>query len=472
MLFVFMFLPAALLLYLMLGRWMKDYLLLALSILFYAAGSYKYAAFFAVIIIVIVALGRLMGSGAQKSDFARKTMLVAGIVICVSLLIYYKYTDFGISIYNGILGKNVPGIGLALPLGISFFTFKAISYLADVYTGKAQLNKNPIHDALYLSFFAQVTSGPLSRYNDMLYPSELEGEKGSDVTLFSDGVYRFMLGFSKKILLANVLANITSEVFSASTADFSTAYAWLGSICYSLELFYDFSGYSDMAIGMSEMFGYKCMENFNYPYLTESVAGFWRRWHISLSQWFRDYIYIPMGGSRNTNPYKVYLNLLVVWLLTGIWHGADWTFIAWGLGYFVMISFERLTGLPKRIKTKAGKTVYRIFTLFFVNCEWILFRSENISAGLAFIRSLIMCENNPAADARALFLIKDYSFFIVAGLLFCMPVIPLIEKRLESNHMLKSAFDTVKIVAVAMLFIWSVSFIVAGQNNPFAYANF
>ena len=471
MLFVFMFLPVALILYFTLGRKMKDFVLLALSILFYAAGSYKYAALFVVIIFLVVVLGRLLGGGTIKSDAVRKAILVLGIIICSGLLIYYKYTDFGISIYNGIFGKDIPGMGLALPLGISFFTFKAISYLADIYTGKAQLNKNPVHDALYLSFFAQVTSGPLSRYSDMVFP-ETDGKRGAELTVFSDGVYRFMLGFSKKVLLANVLANITGEVFSASAADFSTSYAWLGSICYSLELFYDFSGYSDMAIGLSEMFGYKCMENFNYPYMTESVAGFWRRWHISLSQWFRDYIYIPMGGSRNKNPYKVYLNLLVVWLLTGIWHGADWTFIAWGLGYFVLISLERLTGLPKTIKTKAGKAAYRIFTLLFINCEWILFRSDKIGAGFSFIRKLFICGANPAADARAAFLLKDYRIFIIAGLLFCMPVVPFIESKLEGNRALKSAFDLVKIIIVALLFIWSMSFIVAGQNNPFAYANF
>ena len=473
MLFVFMFLPMALVLYYALGRkQLKDFVLLALSILFYAAGSYKYAALFIAVIVVIVSLGRLLGSGRIASVSGRRAILVLGIIICTGLLIYYKYTDFGISIYNGIFGKNVPGLGLALPLGISFFTFKAISYLADIYTGKIKLNKNPIHDALYLSFFAQVTSGPLSRYNDMVYPPELDGVKGGSLTLFSDGVYRFMLGFCKKVLLANVLANITSEVFSASAADFSTAYAWLGSICYSMELFYDFSGYSDMAIGLSQMFGYKCMENFNYPYMTESVAGFWRRWHISLSQWFRDYIYIPMGGSRNKSPYRVYLNLLVVWLLTGIWHGADWTFIAWGLGYFVMIAFERLTGLPKKIRSKGGKLFYRIFALLFINCDWILFKSENIGAGLSFIKKLFVCGANPAADARALFLLKDYGVFIIAGLLFCVPVIPFVERKLEGKSALKSAFDFIKIAAVAILFIWSISFIVAGQNNPFAYANF
>lgn len=470
MIFLFLFLPVSLILYYSFGKWFKDYLLLALSLLFYAAGSVKYALLFVLVILFIIVTGRIIS--AVKSTGLKRAMLIAGTSVCIMMLLYYKYFDFGIRTYNSIFGKTIPTLDLALPLGISFFSFKAISYLADIYTGKIELHPDPVHDALYLSFFTQITSGPLSRYNDMVFPPGLEGEKGANLTLFSDGVYRFMIGFNKKVLLANTLANITAEVFSASASDLSCAYAWLGSICYSLELYYDFAGYSDMAIGLSEMFGYKCMENFNYPYMTESAAGFWRRWHISLSQWFRDYVYIPLGGSRNKNPGRVYFNLLVVWLLTGIWHGANWTFIAWGLGFFLMISFERLTGLPKKIKSKPGKAIYRIFTLIFINCEWILFRSDSIHDGFAFIARLVSTNSNPLADQRVLFLIKDYSVFIAAGLLLCAPVVPAIEKRLSTNSAARAVFDTIKVVLVMLLFVWSISFVVAGQNNPFAYANF
>ena len=468
--FLFMFLPAALILYYVCLDRFKEYVLLALSLLFYAAGSLKYAALFVVEIAVTIAIGRLINRTENKKT--RAALLVSGICINAGLLIYYKYTDFAIDTVNDLLGSDIALRNLMLPLGISFFTFKAISYLADIYKGTAELSKDPVHDALYLSIFTQITSGPLTRYNDLRYPKELEGVKGGRMTLFSDGVYRFMIGFNKKILLANILANITDEIFSASAADFSIAYAWLGSISYSLQLYYDFAGYSDMAVGISEMFGLQCMENFRFPYMTESISKFWRRWHISLSQWFRDYVYIPMGGSHAESKYKVYFNLFVVWALTGIWHGANWTFIMWGLGYFVMISFERMTGLPDKIKNKAGRICYRIFTLIFINMEWVLFRSENITQGLSFVKKLFICPANPLADSRTLFLIGDYWPFLMAAILLCFPVVTWISSKTEETKALHSAYELAKVVLVSLLFIWSISFVVSGQNNPFAYANF
>lgn len=247
-----------------------------------------------------------------------------------------------------------------------------------------------------------------------------------------------------------------------------------GAVCYSLQLFFDFAGYSDMAIGVSEMFGYRCMENFNYPYMTESVAGFWRRWHISLSQWFRDYIYIPLGGSRNNGrKFRVYFNLFVVWILTGIWHGAAWTFIVWGVGYWAFISLERLFNLPERLKkSRIARTIYRIVVLVFINCQWVLFRSENIVTGLRFIKRLFFCERNALADIRTQFLIKDYFAFILSAVLLCFPIVPWIGKRLESKRVFHVVYETVLVAIVGVLFICALSFVVSGQNNPFAYANF
>lgn len=292
--------------------------------------------------------------------------------------------------------------------------------------------------------------------------------------LFSNGVYRFLIGFNKKILLANILSKITDEVFAAPFESYSISYAWLGSVCYSLQLFFDFAGYSDMAVGISEMFGYRCMENFNYPYMTESVSEFWRRWHISLSQWFRDYIYIPLGGSRNNaRKYRVYFNLFVVWILTGIWHGAAWSFILWGLGYWVFISLERFFRLPDRLqKRKIAKTVYRILVLVFINCQWVLFRSVNIITGLRFMKRLFICESNPLAVQRAQFLFKDYFVFIISAVILCFPIVPWIEKKLESKKRFHMLYEAVLMVVVGMLFICAISYLVSGQNNPFAYANF
>lgn len=269
-----------------------------------------------------------------------------------------------------------------------------------------------------------------------------------------------------------MLSNITTEVFKASLDNVSTSYLWLGSICYSLQLYYDFAGYSDMAIGISEMFGYGCIENFNYPYMTESVSKFWRRWHISLSEWFRDYIYIPLGGSRTTQKWRVYFNLFVVWLLTGIWHGANWTFIVWGLDYFVLIAFERMTKLPDRISSTIGKLIYRVFTLMFVNFQWVLFNSVDINTGFRFIKHMLVYQSNDISSIRALFLMKDYLFFIIIAVVLCFPIVPWMRKKVSDNKHKLMVFEIVEYSVIVVAFVLALSFVVAGQNNPFAYANF
>lgn len=467
MLFLFCFLPIAFAIYYIANDKAKEYVLLAVSLLFYSLGSFQYFMLFLIVVCITVTLGR--GINASKSTGLRKLLLITGIVINVSVLGYYKYADFAISTFNHISGKSIELTNLLLPLGISFFTFKAISYLADVYKKNIKISDTPpVHDALYLSFFAQIQSGPLTRYNDSF---RVDSQK-ERIALFSDGVFRFLVGFNKKILLANILSNIATEVFSNGFENFSMAYAWLGSICYSLQLFFDFSGYSDMAIGISEMFGYHCMENFNYPYMTNSVAKFWRRWHISLSQWFRDYIYIPLGGSRNKNKYRVYFNLFVVWLLTGIWHGASWNFVLWGLGYFLLIAFEKASGFPDKFKTKAGKIIYRIFTLIFINCQWVVFRTDDIVTGLRFIKRMFIPTNNPLANVRTIFLAKEYFVFILFAIILCFPIVPWLNKKLQKSKWLHDLYEIIIGIIVIALFILAISFVVSGQNNPFAYANF
>lgn len=466
MLFLFVFLPFSLILYYISNDKAKEYVLLGLSLLFYSVGCIDYLLLFVFAIIVTVTIGRLLTG--EKNNVLRHVLLSLGVLFNVGILVYYKYTNWGISTINQIFGSNLEYKSLVLPLGISFFTFKAISYLADVYLGKAVLDENPVHDMLYLSFFAQIQSGPLTRYNDMCHCNAKSEKK----FLFSDGVYRFLIGFNKKVLIANVLANITNEVFSNSIDNISTSYVWLGSICYSLQLFFDFAGYSDMAIGISEMFGYHCVDNFNFPYMTESVAKFWRRWHISLSQWFRDYVYIPLGGSKSKNKYRVYTNLLVVWLLTGIWHGASWNFIVWGIGYYVLISFERATGLPDKFQSKLLKLFYRIFTLLFINLQWVIFRTDDLISALKYIKKMFIYDTNALAVLRTRFLIKDYFGFIVIAIFLCFPVVSCIGKRLEKNIIIHSIYEILIGCIVCASFVWAISFVVAGQNNPFAYADF
>ncbi len=464
MLFLCLFLPLSLAVYYLSNTAIKEYVLLAVSLVFYSLCSIEYILLFIIAITLTVIIGRIISRSGNRN--LKRFLIIVGIVINTSILVYYKYYDFALSTWGRITSNDIQIKGLALPLGISFFTFKAISYLVDVYKGTATLADNPIHDALYLSFFPQVQSGPLSRYDEMTHHTDI------NFRLFSDGVFRFLIGFCKKVLLSNVLSKITTEIFSTPFENYSMLLAWVGSICYSLQLLFDFSGYSDMAIGLSEMFGYSCRENFNYPYMTESVTKFWRRWHISLGQWFRDYIYIPMGGSRTNAKWRVYFNLLVVWILTGIWHGTTWNFVIWGLGYFMVIAFERLTNLPDRIKPKWGKAVYRVFTLLFINFQWVLFNSKDLLFGLRYIKRMIIYHPNELADFRAVFLLKDYWFFIVVAIVLCFPIVPWLDKKLQSRRILHTLFEVIISLIVVAGFVWSISFVVAGLNNPFAYANF
>lgn len=464
MLFVFLFLPLALAIYHLSNESVKEYVLLIVSLVYYLIGSIDYIFFFIISIAVTVLIGRTMAN--VTGDIIKRGLLVLGIVFNVAYLFYFKYFNFSLAIWAQLTDVDIVLREILLPLGISFYTFKAISYLADIYTGRAVLDENFTHDLMYLSFFSQLQSGPITRYNDCKRIND------SKIDYFSDGAIRFMIGFDKKVLIANVLANITNEIFDAPYENLSTSYAWLGAVCFSLQLFFDFAGYSDMAIGLTEMFGYSCMENFYYPYMTESVSRFWRRWHISLSEWFRDYVYIPLGGARSKSKVKVYLNLFVVWLLTGIWHGAAWNYVLWGMGYFVLIAFEKVTGLPDKFRFDISKVAYRVFSLLFINFQWVMFNSNDVINGLRFIKRMVIYQKNDLADVRVIFLLKDYAFFIIVAVVLCFPIVPWTRKKLIDRTAAYRAFEILEYTIILVAFIWAISFIVAGKNNPFAYANF
>ncbi len=463
LLFLFLFLPICLAAFHLSGKAIREGILLFFSLLFYACGSPD----FFLILLFLSMINLLCGRLLKKSGQYRKAVFFSGIVLNLLFLIYYKYSFFFLSEIIGRLFAVPADILLKLPdllpLGISFFCFRAVSYLADIYRGNAE--PGPFyHDALYLCIFTQISSGPLARYKDMT------AEPGS--SLFTDGLIRFVTGFSKKIMLADVLSSISAEVFSSDPQNLTTGYAWLGSICFSLQLYYDFSGYSDMAVGLTEMFGFHCPENFNYPYLTDSVSQFWKRWHITLGAWFRDYVYIPLGGSRNKQNWKLYRNLFVVWILTGLWHGANWTFIFWGMGYFILISLEKMLCIPGRFRSGLSKLLYRFFSLLFINCQWVLFRSENLKQGAAFLRNMFVYRSDPLLAVRTRFLISDYKFYLAAALLFCFPVVPFLRKKLQKKPLLNRIFELAVLGIIGILFVFSLTFIVSDRNNPFLYTNF
>lgn len=464
--FIFGFLPIALIVYYFMGKKVRPYIMALFSLLFYVCGSPQFFLLLLLIIFINFVCGHVLGFCKTQRKAVRRFFLICGIGMNASVLLYYKYAK----LLGNVLGDATYLNELILPLGLSFFCFKAISYLVDIYRGTIVVNKNPIHLVNYLSFFGQIESGPLSRYTDMERDNGVEKRYLCLVDDVLPGMERFAVGFIKKTLLSNVLYNIVEEVFSTSSAMTSSTLLWLGAICYSLQLFFDFSGYSDMAIGVSRMFGMKCPENFNYPYATKSVAEFWRRWHITLGAWFRDYVYIPMGGSRCSKP-KIYFNLLVVWLLTGVWHGANWTFIVWGLSNFAFIAIEKAVSLPDKLN-RWQSFLYRIFVLLVINFEWVIFRSKSISDSLIYIKGMLVSAGYTAATSRALFLIKDYFVFILVAVLLAFPIVPRLKGIISGKKVLSVCCSVVSAAVIMLLFMWSISFIVAGANNPFVYANF
>lgn len=353
--FLFLFLPAVLIIYYGLLRkslLLKNLFLTIVSLLFYAWGEPK----FVIVMLLSITANWFFGVGVAKymetNRKLAKAVVAAAVVLNLSTLFVFKYLSFTAGVVSDIFGINSPVGQIALPIGISFFTFQAMSYVIDVYRGQGTYQKNIINVGLYIACFPQLIAGPIVRYETVAYEIENRKETVDDLL---DGFARFVVGMSKKVLIANNLAVCADSIFGA-VGDLTVAASWLGAVCYAFQIFFDFSGYSDMAIGLGRMFGFHYLENFNYPYISRSITEFWRRWHISLGTWFRDYVYIPLGGNRGSKLRMVF-NIFMVWLLTGIWHGANWTFLIWGLMYFVLLIVEKFTGINKRETGKLGNVL-------------------------------------------------------------------------------------------------------------------
>ncbi|MDD6275702.1 MAG: MBOAT family protein, partial [Clostridia bacterium] len=316
----------------------------------------------------------------------------------------------------------------------------------------------PLNVAIYISFFPQLIAGPIVRYSTI---SEQISSRRENLDCFSDGVYRFMVGFCKKVIIANNVALVADAAFGSDKL--STSMAWLGALAYTLQIFFDFSGYSDMAIGLGKMFGFDFLENFNYPYISASVSEFWRRWHISLGSWFRDYVYIPLGGSRVKKP-RLIFNLFVVWFLTGLWHGAEWTFIVWGLMYFVLLTLEKTTGFNKKI----GPFKY-IYTIFFVVIGWVIFRSENITQAYEYIKAMFGIGVSGFSDGSAKMYFSYYKAYIIAGILNSFPIMTFVKSKIKINENL---YTVLSWLVLLVLFAVALTFTVKGSYNPFIYFNF
>ena len=463
LIFTFYFLPAVLILYYLMKEKYRNAVLLAASLAFYAYGEPKFVILMAGSIAINYVIALLISRNRPQ---AKKLMILA-VILNIGILFFYKYLNFGISVVNSLFRSQLRTLPVTMPIGISFFTFQALSYVIDVYRGTVRVQKNPLYIALYISFFPQLVAGPIVRYHDI--ETQMD-HRQTNPAMFGEGSKRFILGFCKKVILANNLAVAADEIFAMPFTTVNPLVLWFGLICYHLQIFYDFSGYSDMAIGLGRMFGFTFGENFNYPYIAGTVTEYWRRWHISLSQWFRDYVYIPLGGSHGT-PLQTIRNMLVVWLLTGIWHGANFTYIVWGLGFFVLLVFEKYILKPEK-RSHLLRFAWRIITMLCIILSWVLFRSPSLKSSLRYFLSLLgVYVHQFSWDSTMQAYLREYGAFLFLGILFTAPVIRKLEEKCSRS---KAAFIPyiAEPVICAVLFLWAVSFLILGAHNPFIYFNF
>ena len=465
--FIYLFLPAVLLGYYVLFKWsrkLQNIFLLIVSLFFYAWGEPK----FVLIMIASILLNWLFGLLVDRFKEIKplcKGIIAIDVILNLSLLFVFKYLGFTCHTVNSLFGAGWTVPSIALPIGISFFTFQAMSYVIDVYREKGAVQKDLLCVGLYISFFPQLIAGPIVRYETVADEILNRKETMDD---FFDGFARFIVGLAKKVLLSNSFAFLADQAFntSATGAELSVGFSWLGALAYTLQIFFDFGGYSDMAIGLGRMFGFHFLENFDYPYISTSITEFWRRWHISLGTWFRDYVYIPLGGSRVKKSRQI-INLFVVWFLTGIWHGANFTFILWGLMYFILLVMEKLTGWHKP-KSKGLTVIKWFYTMLFVILGWVLFRAETVADALHYLKGMFGFGGAPFADGMFTGYLEQNLILLIVGMALCTPVVPVLKRKFGSTLV----WDILSVIGLIGLFVLSVASLVSSSYNPFIYFNF
>ena len=461
--FLFVFFPLVIGINFLLPKGARNYWLLIVSLLFYGWGEPK----FVIVMIISILFNYLMAIRVAEAEKYKKLFLAIAVIGNLSLLFVYKYMNFTTGIIHSFL-PQVEITKFVLPIGISFFTFQSLSYVVDVYRG-VPVQKNLAYLGLYISLFPQLIAGPIVRYTTVA--NEINARTVTFES-FSRGMLRFVRGFNKKVLLANTLAQVADIAFAST--DLTVSLAWLGAICYSLQIFFDFGGYSEMAIGIGQMLGFNFLENFNYPYISKTITEFWRRWHISLGSWFRDYLYFPLGGSRVKSKLRLVFNLSVVWLATGIWHGASWNFILWGVLYGVIIIFEKLLSIPQRVeKSLPLRIFYQIFSMIMVVFGWVLFRATDLPSAWSFLKAMLGFTSAGFVNPFTTRTFLDFAVLLIVGLICSTPLIPFIKNKLHGK--IKNGTivcNSITYVVQFILFVLSVSFIVMNAHNPFIYFNF
>ena len=456
--FLYYFLPIVLIVYFLAPKPFKNPVLLIASLVFYGWGEPKYV----FLMVATVLLGYVFGLLIEKyrGKPLAKLFLVLSVLSSAFGLIYFKYADFFIENFNKVFGLSIPLLKLVLPIGISFYTFQILSYSVDVYRGEVKAQRNPLTLATYVALFPQLIAGPIVRYTDV---EKQLIKRSHSFEMATEGIRRFIIGFSKKILIANTLGEL-GEAFLSST-ELSVLYYWLVAMAYMLQIYFDFSGYSDMAIGLGKIIGFDFMENFNYPFISKSITEFWRRWHISLGSWFRDYVYIPMGGNRVSKP-RMLFNIFTVWFLTGFWHGAEWNFIVWGLYFGILLTLEKFFYLKHLEKHKA---LGHIYVLFLVAVSFMIFNAGNLNLSFEYVKGMFGGNKLPLVSAEFIYQLKNYGFVLLIGAIGATPLPKkLAEKFLPKN----STGDILETAFLIVLLVISTAFLADGSFNPFLYFRF
>lgn len=456
--FLYYFLPIVLITYFVMPKKLKNACLCVASLIFYFYGEPKYIVLMLAEILVAYIVALLINKHKTKAT------LVIGIAIHVGLLCVFKYTDFFLANINSLFNTNIPLLRLAIPIGISFYTFQIISYEIDVYRGSVKVQKNLLKLATYVTLFPQLIAGPIVRYETI--EKELNDRKQTRED-FSYGVTRFTTGLAKKVLIANMLGELCKTFLNGTEK--SVAFYWIYGIAYALQIYFDFSAYSDMAIGLGRMFGFHFLENFNYPYISKSITEFWRRWHISLSSWFKDYVYIPLGGNR-VGKAKLIRNIAIVWLLTGIWHGASWNFVIWGAMFGALLILEKFF-LGKYLE-KAPSIIKRIYVLFIVMISFIIFNANNMGEAITNIVGLFGANGEAFVNNFTIYYLKSYAVILIIGIIGATPIPKNFIQKLKEKPKVKKVINLLEPAYIAVLLIIVTAYLVDNSYNPFLYFRF
>lgn len=461
-----MFLPITVILYYLFGGTtknvnVKNIILLIASLVFYAWGEPVYIILMLISIVFNYVIGRDIDRAREDGDGkTAKRKFVLSIIFNLAVIGFFKYFGFIVENINTLFNANIRVPELALPVGISFYTFQIMSYIIDLYRGKVKVQKNAFAFALYISLFPQLIAGPIVRYADIEY--QLQHRKET-FNKFSEGVTRFTVGLGKKLILANTLGAVYTGVQELEIGQTSLVTAWIGIICYTLQIYFDFSGYSDMAIGLGRMFGFEFVENFNYPYIADSVTDFWRRWHISLSTWFREYVYIPLGGNRCKTP-RVIFNLMVVWFLTGLWHGAAWNFIVWGMYYGILLILEKY--VFGKVIEKMPSALRHIITMVIVMLGWVFFSAPTLTDAVHYLGAMVGTGGG-LIDSQAIYLLSSNWLPIIIGVFCATPIYKKIAERFSDKFV-----NELRVIALPLLFALCIIFMISETYNPFLYFRF